>query len=311
MKALLAAALVGIVHVHHAPSHDTDAPFADVVQAAEEVGLDFVVLTEHSDRSDDGPLPGASRAGLHRSEQGHRLLVLLGAEFGTADGHLLGLDIPRAYANQDAEGEMVAGRELIGRIHADGGFAVVPHPFTHGGWDDWDAPFDAIEVQNHASDYRRQIGPLYPFRLLRFAVDPSGGLARMLKRPERELERWESLLQSGRRIVAFAGADAHQNSSILGWQLDPYARMFRQVQMLCPDGPLEPAYVWSILRSGRCSIRWRVHEHQADRAREVRFPSGRTELWLDDGRRVLEVRNLPPGAPPEAPPRSPDGRRSP
>jgi hypothetical protein len=311
VKGLLAAALVGVVHLHHAPSHDTDAPFSDLVRAAEEVGLDFVVLTEHSDRSDDGPLPGAARAGLHRSELGHRLLVLVGAEFGTEDGHLVGLDIPRAYANQDESGEMLAGRVLIDRIHADGGFALVPHPFTHGGWKDWDAPFDGLEVQNNASDYRRQYGPLYPFRLLRFAFDPSGTLANMLGRPERELERWESLLQSGRRVVAFAGADAHQNTSILGWQLDPYARMLRQVQMLCPEGPLEPAYVWAALRSGRCWIRWRVHEREADRAHEVRFPSGRTELWLDAGRRVLEVRNLPPDGPLGAPPRSPDDPRSP
>jgi hypothetical protein len=313
VKALLAAALVGIVHVHHAPSHDTDAPFSDLLQAAEEIGLDFVVLTEHSDRVDDGPLAGASRAGLHRAGQGHRLLVLVGAEFGTADGHLIGLDIPRAYASQDASGEPVAGRELIDRIHADGGFAVVPHPFTHGGWEDWEAPFDGLEVQNNASDYRRQYGPLYPFRLLRFAFDPRGGLASMLERPARELDRWESMLQGGRRVVAFAGADAHQNTSILGWRLDPYTRMFRQVQMLCPEGPLEPAHVWSALRSGSCAIRWRVHERRngADGAHEVRFPSGRTELWLGDGRRVLEVRSLPPDAPPAAPPRSPDGPRSP
>jgi hypothetical protein len=259
VKGILAAALVGVVHLHHAPSHDTDAPFSDLVGAAHEAGLDFLVLTEHSDRTEDGPLPGASLEGIHRSDSGHRVLVLVGAEFGTADGHLIGLDIPRAYANQDEAGEMLPGRDLIERIHADGGFAVVPHPFSHGGWEDWDAPFDGIEVQNNASDYRRQVGPLYPLRLIRFSFDPDGGLA----------------------------------------------------SMLCPDGPLEVSHVWGVLRSGRCSIRWRVHERPGDLAREVRFPSVRAELWLDGGRRELELRNPPPGAPPEAPPRSPGAPRSP
>jgi hypothetical protein len=311
VTALLAAALVGVVHLHHAPSHDTDAPFEELIGAAHEVGLDFIVLTEHSDRSDDGPLPGASRAGLHRAADGHRVLVLVGAEFGTADGHLIGLDIPRAYASQDAAGEMFRGRDLIERIHADGGFAVVPHPFTHGGWEDWDAPFDALEVHNNASAYRRQIGPLYPLRLLRLAFDADGALRSMLERPARELERWESLLQSGRRVVALSGSDAHRNASILGWQLDPYARMLRLVQTLCPEGPLDPDRVWAALRGGRCSIRWRVHEGGGGSPRPVRFPSGRTELWLDGGERVLEVRNPPLDGPPPAPPRSPEAPRSP
>jgi hypothetical protein len=311
VKSLLAAALVGIVHLHHAPSHDSDAPFAELIEAAHQVRLDFLVLTEHSDRVDDGPLPGVALAGVHASPEGHRVLVLVGAEFGTADGHLVGLEIPQAYASQDASGQMVSGRALIERIHADGGFALVPHPFTHGGWHDWDAPFDGLEVHNNASAYRSQLGPLYPLRLLRFAFDAEGALRRMLSRPARELERWESLLQSGRRVVGFSGADAHRNASILGWELDPYARMLGLVQTVCPEGPLEPDRIWAVLRDGLCSIRWRVHEGPAARPREVRFPSGRTELWLDDGERVLEVRNPPPGAPPRAPPRSPGARRSP
>src|SRR5262245_21731798 len=49
VKALALAALVGVLHVHHAPSHDSDAPFEDVLAAADSAGLDFVVLTEHAD----------------------------------------------------------------------------------------------------------------------------------------------------------------------------------------------------------------------------------------------------------------------
>jgi hypothetical protein len=141
------------------------------------------------------------------------------------------------------------------------------------------------------------MGPLLPFRLLRRAFDREASLRGLLVRPDRELDAWERLLVSGRRVVAFAGADAHQNFSLLGWQLDPYLEVFRSVQTLCPDGPLEEAALWQALRSGACWIRYRFYEDRADEATEVRFPSGRVELQLDRGRRVLEIRP-PPLAPP-------------
>jgi hypothetical protein len=286
LAALLAAVLVGVVHVHHAPSHDSENPFEQVVAAAREVGLDFVVLTEHTDVVQPGPLLAAERAGLHGGVDGGDLLVLVGAEFGSLDGHVIGLDLQRAFP---AEGR--PGREVIAEIHAQGGFAVVPHPFTYGGWQDWDAPFDALEVQNNASDARRFRGPLFPFWLLRLGVDRQGVMRKLWVRPDRELERWEELLMDGRHVVGLAGADAHQNVSLLGWQLDPYVRMFRGVQTLCPEGPLTADFVWSALRAGHCRIRYTVYEERAAEAREVHFPSGRVELQLDDAARVLEIRN--------------------
>ena len=281
-----------MVHVHHAPSHDTDAPFGEVLAAAYAARLDFVVLTEHVPAEARGPLLAAERAGLYRRPDGAQLRVLVGAEFGTRDGHLLAFDIPQTIP---AEGR--PGREVIEAIHAAGGFAVVPHPFAYGGWQDWDAPFDGIEVHNGAVVLRRALGPLLPLRLLHLAFSRDGPMRRLLARPERELDLWESMLLDGRRVVAFSGVDAHQNVSLLGWQLDPYAQVFRGVQTLCPDGPLEEDDLWRALRSGACWIRYRMHEERADDAREVRFPSGRVELQLDDGRKVLEIRPPPPALP--------------
>lgn len=256
-------------------------------------GLDFVVLTDHVDAAQDGPLPAAERAGIHVGPDGRRVLVLVGAEFGTTDGHLVGLAIPHAYAT---EGK--SGRELCARIHADGGFAIVSHPFTHGGWRDFDAPFDGIEVHNNASSFARALGPLLPLRLARLWFDRDGAMQAMLERPAQELDLWERLLLEGRPIVGFSAADAHQNQRWLGWQLDPYAEMFRVVQTLCPDAPLEPDAIWTLLRSGACRIRYRVFESRAAEAREVRFPSGRVEWQLDGGRRVLELSGPPRPSPP-------------
>lgn len=288
---VLAAALVGVVHVHHAPSHDSNAPFEAVVAAGHEARLDFVVLTEHSDLERDGPLPAAERAGVYTASDGHRLRILVGAEFATRSGHLLGLQIPRAYASLNS-----SARELIERIHGDGGFAVVPHPASHGGWHDWDAPFDGIEIENLASDFARQLGPLFPLRLLRYWIDRDAALDRMLRRPTRELERYETLLEDGRPVVAFAGADAHRNVRVLGVQLDPYRLSFESVQMRCPEGPLEARTLWAALRQGRCSVHWRIRDDRAGEVRQIVFPSGHTELWLEDDGEILEVRNPPRSA---------------
>jgi hypothetical protein len=132
---------------------------------------------------------------------------------------------------------------------------------------------------------------LLPLRLLGFAWDREAALGRMLARPDRALAKWDELLASGRRIVGLSGADAHRNVSLLGWRIDPYEQMFRVVQTICPPGPLEAGALFASLAAGRCSIRYRLFEDRADEAREVVFPSGRVELQLDDGARVLEIRN--------------------
>jgi hypothetical protein len=284
-------ALVGVLHVHHAPSHDSSAPFEEVLAGARAAAIDFVVLADHVDSESDVPLPAAERAGIYAGGGAKPLLVLVGAELGTDDGHLLAFAVDRAHASRGR-----AGRDVIDHVHREGGFAVIAHPFSHGGWRDWEAPFDGMEVHNNATALRRMLGPLLPIRLLHFAIDRRGARQRMLPRPATELERWEALLGSGRRVVAFSGSDAHQNLSLLGWQLDPYGEMFRLVQTVCPDGPLTPDWIWTVLREGRCWIRYSLYEDRASEAVEVRFPSGRIELQLDGGRRVWEIRNPLPSS---------------
>jgi hypothetical protein len=284
-------ALVGVVHVHHSPSHDSSAPFPEVLEGARAAGLDFLVLTEHVDSEVDVPLPALERAGVYDGNGEDPLLVMVGAELTTGDGHLLALAVPRAHG---ALGR--PGREAIERIHAEGGFAVVPHPFSYGGWRDWGAPFDGMEVHNNASAMRRLLGPLLPLRLVHLALNRRSLMGRMLRRPARELDQWEELLSSGRRVVAISGAEAHRNVSILGWQLDPYDQMFRAVQTVCPDGPLTSDWIWSALRNGRCWIRYTLYEDRAAESVEVRFPSGRVELQLDSGDKVWEIRNPPPAS---------------
>lgn len=278
---------MGVLHIHHAPSHDSDGSFEELLAAAEVARLDFIVLAEHADPDvEAGPLPAVEHAGLHPRADGGSLLVLVGVELGTRDGHLLAYDVPELVPATDRP-----GRDVVADIHELGGFAVVPHPFTHSSWHDWDAPFDGIEVHNNASAFRRFVGPLFPVHLVWLAFDRDAVLGRMLVRPDEELGRWDALLAEGRPVVGFSGADVHRNVSLLGWQLDPYAESFRAVQTVCPEIPLEAAVLWRALRAGRCRIRYALYDERAGEAALVEFPSGRSELQLDDGARVLEIRN--------------------
>lgn len=285
MLVLAAAALVGVLHVHHQPSHDSDAPFEAVLEAAHSARLDFLILTEHVPEDADGPLPGADHRGIHTFEDGSELLVMAGGEFGTLDGHLIAYGVPRAIPTRG-----MSGAQAIAAIHAAGGFAVVPHPFRFGGWSDWEADFDGIEVASHAVALREELGPLAPLRLLRLAFSRDAEMRARLGRPHRELAHWDSL---PRRVVAFQASDSHQNVSLLGWQIDRYDEIFAALQTLCPDGPLRESWIWQALREGRCSIRYTIFDAQADEAQEVELPSGRVELQLDGGSRVLEIRQRP------------------
>jgi hypothetical protein len=292
-------ALIGVLHVHHAASHDSTAPFSAVLDAALAADLDFVVLADHANERSAGPLPASERAGLYPKPGGGSLLVLVGVELGTADGHVVAYDLPELVA---AEGR--SAREVVAAIHALGGFAVAAHPFAYGGWRDWSVPLDGLEVHNHAVALRSALGPLLPLRLLRFAFDRQGTWRSLLARPARELAQWDALLAEGRPVVGFSGADAHQNVSLLGWQIDPYTDLFRSVQTWCPDGPLDAHALWTALRSGRCWIHYAIFEG-AGESREVVFPSGRRELQLDGGR-VREIHS--PVRPDAAPGPSAPGR---
>ncbi len=286
MLGLAAAALIGVLHVHHEPSHDSEAPFEAVLEAAQAARLDFVVLAEHVPEDSGGPLPGSDRCGAYPSPGGRELLVMAGGEFGTLDGHLLGYGLPRALPTRG-----LSGAQAIEAIHAAGGFAVVPHPFRFGGWSDWQADFDGIEVSNHAVALREELGPLLPLRLLRLLFSRSAAMRARLGRPHRELARWDAL--EGRGVIAFQGSDVHQNVSLLGWQIDRYREVFDAVHTVCPDGPLRAAWIWKVLREGRCKIRYAIFEGRSDEAEEVELESGRVELQLDGGRRVLEIRQFP------------------
>lgn len=124
-------------HVHTADSYDSTATVDAVVTAAADAGLDGLVVTDH-DRI------GRSRLAAARAAD-FGLVGLPGVEVSTADGHLLAIGV----SSRPAPDRPLA--ETVRTVRADGGVAVIPHPFQlsrHGVSASAIADCDGIEVFN-------------------------------------------------------------------------------------------------------------------------------------------------------------------
>ena len=138
------------LHIHSRASADGRMTVREILEAAAAAGLNGVAVTDHDCCfRPDGTEPGT-------------LLLIPGEEFSTELGHLLGLFLtgPIPFARQEGRALEAPGgvRELIDAIHAQGGLAVLAHPFER----DPDAArleplaplLDGIEVWNGRANRR-------------------------------------------------------------------------------------------------------------------------------------------------------------
>jgi len=87
---------------------------ARVVRVAKARGIDAIAITDH------GEIGGALEA---RNAAGGEILVIVGEEIDTEAGDILGLFLKEKIEAEDP-------LEAIAAIHAQGGVAVLPHPFS-------------------------------------------------------------------------------------------------------------------------------------------------------------------------------------
>ena len=132
----------GILHVHTNRS-DGLLPPDQVAAAAARAGLKFIVFSDHGDAT-RVPDPPTYRSGV---------LCLDGVEISTSGGHYAAFDMP-------ASPYPLAGepRDVVEDVRRLGGFGIVAHPDSPKpqlAWTDWSAPFDAIELLNPDTSWRR------------------------------------------------------------------------------------------------------------------------------------------------------------
>ncbi len=174
-----------------------------VAAAAARAGLKFVVFTDHGDATRP-PDPPAYRSGV---------LCLDAVEISTEGGHYLALDMPAAPYPLGGD-----ARGVVEDVKRLGGFGVVAHPNSPKpdlSWDDWDAPFDAIEWLNPDTSWRLKVrAPGWRSRwnivaaLAGYPFRSPETIAHLMGETDLGVSRWESFAHR-RRVVLLAGADAH------------------------------------------------------------------------------------------------------
>ncbi len=185
----------GVAHVHTTHSDGAGAP-AQVARAAREAGSSFLVITDHN-------------TDAARPFSGYRdgVLVLVGAELSTHQGHLLGLGMrPLAFP------PAVDARNALDDVYHLGGAAFAAHPTSSRpdlGWSGWEieGPW-GLEVLNLDSLWRQASWTAFLGGLAACPFDAACALASGLGRPRAAIARWDALLRR-RDAAGIAGVDAH------------------------------------------------------------------------------------------------------
>ncbi|SPM31944.1 PHP domain protein, partial [Mycobacterium terramassiliense] len=172
----------GDLHLHTVHSDGQRHP-RELVAAAHESGLDFIVSTDHNTTSANREWPSCRAGGL---------LVIPGEEVTTRHGHWLAVGLPPdgwvdwRYAPRDGVFPRFAGE-----VREAGGLVIAAHPAAPVPGSLWEFGFehvDGLEVWNG-----------------RWNLDD-----------EVSLRIWQRLLCEGRRVVAVGGSDSHAHRQPVG-----------------------------------------------------------------------------------------------
>lgn len=221
--------LRGVVHVHSSLGGHSDGSLEEIVRAAKQNGLDFVLMTEHPSAH-----VNTAEATLNGTHDG--VLFIGGSEIASANGDRL-LIVPGVappHASSDTQ-------SIINQAKSAGRLAFVAYPEQLRDWNLRD--YDGVEIYNLYTNTKRiNYVRLFFDGLWSYRSYPDLLFATFYERPSHNLKRWDELTSSDarRRLVALAGNDAHQNVGLsfeyatgrplLQIQLDPYERSFRVVR---------------------------------------------------------------------------------
>jgi hypothetical protein len=172
----------GDLHLHTVHSDGQLDP-SEMVTAARDSGLDFIVSTDHNTNSANRAWPQCHTGPL---------LVIPGEEVTTRHGHWLAVGLsPRAWIDWRYAPRDGVFPRFAAEVRAADGLVVAAHPAVPVPGSLWEFGFehvDALEVWNG-----------------RWNVDD-----------EVSLRVWQRLLRDGRRVVAVGGSDSHAEHQPVG-----------------------------------------------------------------------------------------------
>jgi DNA polymerase III alpha subunit (gram-positive type) len=214
---------VGALHMHSNYSDGT-GDVRTIAEIASEVGLDFIILTDHNTlRAKDEGFEGM---------YGNTML-LVGVEINDKENlnHYLAFNVKEAFSTRQLADEYVKQVKNSGGI----GFLAHPHekrnsmpehpPFPWTAWESED--FTGIEIWNHMSEWMETLTEENKYNHF---VHP----LKTIKNPPHEtLEKWDELNQK-RLVVGIGGIDAHAHKvNFLGFfevEVFPYKVLFKSIR---------------------------------------------------------------------------------
>jgi hypothetical protein len=185
----------GVVHVHTTLS-DGGGTSDEVIGAAQAAGLKFVAITDHNNLD-------------AKPSEGYRngVLVIVGTEVSTTEGHILGLGIPDPLYRLPG-----SAHDALADIRELGGLAFAAHPVSPRAdfrWTGWNEPGPwGIELLNGDSQWRSAGGGRLLRTVVSYGLNRRYALLTSLTPPDEALARWDALLRE-RDVVGIVGADAH------------------------------------------------------------------------------------------------------
>ena len=304
--------IVGVVHVHTDAS-DGGGTLEQVLDAANGLGLDFVVLTDHNVRGAPG------------WEYRDSVLLIVGEEVNTPYGHLLVIgERPVGDRRAGVMGSVTpsspesptdgAGSSEAPVVEPHEGLRIVAHPTGRPRWTAWDDDhFDGIEIWNADTERRNDTFGEWLVAVALLPLRPLAGLYHLLDHPDDALALWDRL-QRDRPVFGVCSVDAHHSlplnrSRTLDLHFPAYRHSFQMArQHVLLDAPLsgnsaeDGRRILSAIREGRSYC---AFDGLAD-GRGARFTvtSGEERAGIGGSvawRTGAEIRiALPPGGPAEA-----------
>jgi hypothetical protein len=248
----------GVIHLHSAYSFDGRTPVAEIIEAANRSGVDFLMLTDHSTLKarDDG------FEGWHGGT-----LLIVGEEIAPRFNHYLAFQLDKSIAGEGCISDFHP-QTTIDRVRTGGGMGFIAHP-DHGGnalfhvkhypWIDWTVNgYTGMGIWDFMTDWQNSLSG-YLRAILSYAFP-----AFFLRGPSPDtLARWDLLAQK-RRVVGIGELDNHDTvRRIFGANLSvfPYARVLRLIRThVLTTGPFsgnsrdDIATLFEALKNGRAYV---------------------------------------------------------
>lgn len=214
---------IGALHMHSVYS-DGSGKVEDIGAFADEVGLDYIILTDHNTLRalDDG------KEGWYGNT-----LLLVGCEINDKENlnHYIAFGIDKTPSTR------LPAAEYVKMVNDAGGIGFIAHPHEKRSsmkehppypWKAWDVEdYTGIEIWNHMSEWMEGLTEQNKYN---YFVHP---LRSIVSPPEETLKAWDEINMK-RKVVGIGGIDAHAHKvNLLGFfevEVFPYKVLFKSIR---------------------------------------------------------------------------------